>query len=80
MHICTRGAYGIVSAYDERTPARRVEFDYSSATRLYYDIREKKNTGGISTTRISLAFYNTIEEVDKMAEALAKIRPEMGIV
>ena len=45
-----------------------------------YDIREKKNTGGISTTRISLAFYNTLEEVDKMAEALAKIRPEMGIV
>ena len=45
-----------------------------------YDIREKKNTGGISTTRISLAFYNTLEEVDRMAEALAKIRPEMGIV
>ncbi len=43
-----------------------------------YDIREKKNTGGISTTRISLAFYNTLEEVDRMAEALAKIRPEMG--
>lgn len=45
-----------------------------------YDIREKKNTGGISTTRISLAFYNTLEEVDRMAQALAKIRPEMGIV
>ena len=44
-----------------------------------HDIREKKNAGGISTTRVSLAFYNTMEEVDKMAEALAKIRPEMGL-
>ena len=44
-----------------------------------YDIREKKNTGGISTTRVSMAFYNTPEEVDRMAEALAKIRPEMGL-
>lgn len=44
-----------------------------------YDIREKKNTGGISTTRVSMAFYNTLDEVDRMAEALAKIRPEMGL-
>ena len=44
-----------------------------------YDIREKKNTGGISTTRVSLAFYNTLDEVERMAAALAKIRPEMGL-
>ncbi len=45
-----------------------------------YDIREKKYAGGISTTRVSLAFYNTMEEVERMAEAVAKIRPEMGII
>ncbi len=44
-----------------------------------YDIREKKYAGGISTTRVSLAFYNTMDEVERMAEAVAKIRPEMGI-
>ena len=28
-----------------------------------YDIREKKNTGGISTTRVSMAFYNTLRRL-----------------
>jgi cysteine desulfurase/selenocysteine lyase len=32
----------------------------------------------MSTTRASLAFYNTKEEVDAFLDALAKIRPEMG--
>lgn len=43
-----------------------------------YDKREKKNAGGISTTRASIAFYNTHEEVDKLVEALSKVRSEMG--
>lgn len=43
-----------------------------------YDKREKKNAGGISTTRASIAFYNTYEEVDKLVEALSKVRSEMG--
>ncbi len=43
-----------------------------------YDKREKKNAGGISTTRASIAFYNIHEEVDKLVEALSKVRSEMG--
>lgn len=43
-----------------------------------YNKREKKNAGGISTTRASIAFYNTYEEVDKLVEALSKVRSEMG--
>ena len=45
-----------------------------------YDKREVKNTGGISTTRISLAFYNTLEEVERVTEALSELRSEMGII
>jgi len=37
-----------------------------------------KFLGVMSTTRASLAFYNTEEEVDAFLDALAKIRPEMG--
>lgn len=43
-----------------------------------YDKREKKNAGGVSTTRASIAFYNTFEEVDKLVEALSRVRSEMG--
>ena len=45
-----------------------------------YDKRKVKNAGGISTTRISLAFYNTLEEVERVADALSTLRLEMGIL
>ncbi|MCR5720274.1 MAG: SufS family cysteine desulfurase [Lachnospiraceae bacterium] len=31
-----------------------------------------------STARVSLAFYNTFEEIDRMAESIKNIRPRMG--
>lgn len=34
--------------------------------------------GALSTTRASLAFYNTKEDVDRFIEALRQIRPSMG--
>lgn len=33
-----------------------------------------------ATTRASFAFYNTMEEVDALAESLAQVRRRMGYV
>ncbi|MEE3392757.1 MAG: SufS family cysteine desulfurase [Lachnospiraceae bacterium] len=37
-----------------------------------------KYLGTLSTTRASLAFYNTHDDIDRFIEALKKVRPEMG--
>lgn len=37
-----------------------------------------KHLGVLSTTRASLAFYNTEEEIDRLAESLASVRGRMG--
>lgn len=38
-----------------------------------------KHLGVLSTTRASLAFYNTEEEIDRLAASLASVREKMGI-
>ena len=35
--------------------------------------------GTMSTTRASISFYNTEEDIDRLINALKKVRPEMGI-
>lgn len=43
-----------------------------------YDLKEEKPSGGISTTRASIAFYNSKEDIDQFADILSKVRSEMG--
>jgi cysteine desulfurase/selenocysteine lyase len=38
-----------------------------------------KYMGTMSTTRASIAFYNTEHDVDRFIDALKKVRGEMGI-
>lgn len=43
-----------------------------------YDLKDEKPTGGISTTRVSISFYNNVEDIERFAKALSEIRGEMG--
>jgi len=38
-----------------------------------------KYLGALSTTRASISFYNTENDIDRFIDALKKVRPEMGI-